>query len=494
MLPLLAALAVWPTETRPNIVVIFSDDHARQAISAYGSPYLSTPAIDRLAREGIRFGRHYTANPLCAPSRATLLTGMSSHINGHRDNASTFDGSQDTFPKRLQAAGYETAVIGKWHLASDPTGFDHWEVLPGQGAYYNPEFLTRKGRQTDHGYVTEIITQKAMDWIRSPREKPFFLLVGHKAPHRNWVPGPRQMNLFNDRRYPEPPTLRTDYGSLTSAAKSVQMRLDTHMRPASDLHVDYVPPRMDENQQAAWKDALRPQDEAYKAQLASSNDLLGTNYQRYLRNYLRCIVSIDESVGQLYDLLKSRDFLKNTVIIYASDQGFFLGENAWFDKRWFYEPSAGTPFIVRPAGGASSPREVRSVTSNLDYAPTILELAGLKVPSAMQGGSLAEVVRGRAAMAGDGVAYGHFYESDDADHKAPKYVAIATDRHKIIYYYDLDEWELFDLRSDPSEARNLWKAGTPPTVRHEMTRKLLSKMKKLKEEPGLIETVRKAAG
>ncbi|HRK21506.1 MAG TPA: sulfatase [Fimbriimonadaceae bacterium] len=473
--------------------MIFSDDHARQAISAYGSPFLSTPAIDRLAKEGIRFDRHYTANPLCAPSRATLLTGKSSHINGHRDNASTFDGGQDTFPKRLQAAGYETAVIGKWHLASEPTGFDHWEVLPGQGAYYNPEFLTQQGRRTDPGYVTEIITKKAMDWIEGRRNKPFFLLVGQKAPHRNWVPGPRHMSLFSDRKYPEPATLRTDYSSLTSAAKTVQMRLDTHMRPASDLHVDYVPPRMNEDQQAAWKSALAPQDVAYKAQLQNSNDLLGTNYQRYLRNYLRCIVSIDEGVGQLYDLLKARDMLKNTVIIYASDQGFFLGENAWYDKRWFYEPSAGTPFIIRPAGAAAKPREIHSVTSNLDYAPTILELAGLSVPSEMQGSSLAAVVHGQSSTSSGKTAYGHFYESEDADHKAPKYVALATERHKIIYYYDLGEWELFDLRSDSYETKNLWKTGSASTVRHEMIRKLLAKMKELKEEPALIEVVRRAA-
>lgn len=484
MLELLVAAAVL-RPLPPNVVMVFSDDHARQAISAYGSRLISTPAIDRLAQEGVRFDRHYTSNPICAPSRATLLTGKYSHLNGVKDNGHAFDGSQETFPKMLQAAGYETAVIGKWHLASNPTGFDHWEVLPGQGDYYNPAFLSPRGQVTEHGYVTEIITQKALHWLGERGGKPFFLLVGQKAPHRSWIPGPKQMTLFNDKVFPEPSSLRTNYDSLSTAAKVVRMRLDKDMRAAEDLMVDYVPPRMDAEQKARWQAAMAPQDAEYKRRLAESGDLLGTNYQRYLRDYLRCVAGVDASVGEIYDFLKAKDLLKNTVIIYASDQGFFLGENAWYDKRWFYEPSSGTPLIVRPAGGAKHPLVVNALTSNLDLAPTILDLAGGTPPKAMQGASMAQILRGGRSKSSHSVVYGHFYESDDGDHGAPKYVAITTLQHKLIYYYELDEWELFDLVKDPHETRNLW-SGVPSALRSELIRKLMASERELKEEAEII--------
>ncbi len=487
MLLLVAAL-IQPA-TRPNIVMIFSDDHARQAISTYGSRLNATPEIDRLAKEGVRFDRHYTTNPLCAPSRASLLTGKYGHLNGIIDNGSAFDGSQETFPKLLQAAGFRTAVIGKWHLASDPTGFDDWEVLPGQGDYYNPQFLTPQGKTVEHGYVTEIITQKALDWIGQQNGKPFFLLVGHKAPHRNWMPGPRQMKLFSDRIFPEPATLRTDYESLSTAAKTVKMRLDKNIRPAEDLMVDYVPPRMDANQQAAWKKAMASQDAAYRRRLAETGDLLGVNYQRYLQQYLRCVAGVDESVGQIYSYLDKHKLLQNTVVIYASDQGFFLGENAWYDKRWFYEPSSGTPLIVRPPGRAKAPREVTSLTSNIDLAPTLLEMAGVTPPKAMQGKSFAPLLDGRKIETGELAVYGHFYESDDGDHQAPKYVAITTVRHKLIYYYELNEWEIFDLSKDPNETRNLWPSKVNPNVRAELLRKLIARQRELEEDPIMIDRV-----
>ena len=490
---ILAAAALLQAKSRPNIVMIFSDDHGRQAISAYGPKLISTPEIDRLAREGVRFDRHYTTNPLCAPSRASLLTGKYSHVNGMKDNASTFDGSQETFPKLLQAAGYRTAVIGKWHLVSNPTGFSDWEVLPGQGDYYNPAFLTPTGKVVEHGYVTEIITKKAVNWLGQQKGKPFFLLVGHKAPHRNWMPGPRQMTLFSDRIFPEPATLRTDYASLTTAARTVKMRLDKNIRLAEDLMVDYIPPRMDANQRAAWKKAMAPQDAAYHRRLAETGDLLGTNYQRYLQEYLRCVAGIDESVGQIYGYLKKKKLLENTVVIYASDQGFFLGENAWYDKRWFYEPSSGTPLLIRPAGGAKVARAVTSLTTNIDLAPTFLELAGVTPPKAMQGNSLAPFLGGRGGVTGKSAVYGHFYESDDGDHQAPKYVAITTERHKLIYYYELNEWELFDLSQDSHETRNLWLSGVTHPVRAELLRKLLANMHQLKEDPDLIRQVEAAA-
>lgn len=489
---LLAATLLQPA-TKPNIVIIFSDDHARQAISAYGSRLTSTPEIDRLAKNGVRFDRHYTTNPVCAPSRASLLTGKYSHLNGLKDNGSTFDGSQETFPKLLQAAGYRTAVFGKWHLASDPTGFDDWEVLPGQGDYYNPEFLTPKGKVVEKGYVTECITKKALGWIKLQKGKPFFLLVGHKAPHRSWIPGPKQMELFNNRTFPEPATLRTDHESLNTAAKTVKMRLDKDIRPAEDLMVDYVPPRMDSSQQAAWKKAMAPQDAVYHSRLVETGDLLGINYQRYLQQYLRCVAGIDESVGQMYDYLEKYKMLQNTVVIYASDQGFFLGENAWYDKRWCYEPSAGTPFIVRPAGRANLPRVVTSLTSNIDLAPTLLEMAGVTPPKAMQGKSFAPLVKGAKSKTGEHAVYSHFYESDDGDHQAPKYMAITTVRHKLIYYYELNEWELFDLSKDPNETQNLWPSKVKPNVRAELLRKLITRQREIKEDPDMINRVKEAA-
>ena len=488
-----AAVAMRQTDSRPNIVMIFSDDHARQAISAYGSKLISTPAIDRLAHEGVRFDRHYTTNPLCAPSRASLLTGKYSHINGIKDNSTVFNGTQETFPKLLQEAGYRTGMIGKWHLGSEPTGFNDWCVLPGQGDYYNPEFLTPKGKVVEHGYVTEIITKKAIDWLGNQKGKPFFLLVGHKAPHRNWIPGPQQMTLFNGRTFPEPMTLRTDYDSLTSAAKAAKMRLDNDIRPAEDLRVDYVPRRMDASQREAWTKAMAPQDALYRRRLAETGDLLGTNYQRYMLEYLRCVAGVDESIGQIYRYLETNKLLKNTVVIYASDQGFFLGENAWFDKRWFYEPSTGTPLVIRPAGGARAPRTVSLLTSNVDLAPTFLDLAGLRSPSSVQGTSLTPLLNGRKSAHQPDAVYGHFYESEDGEHHAPKYVGITTERHKLIYYYELKEWELFDLSHDAVEKKNLWTNGVSLPIRVELLRKLLARMHALKEEPGLVRDVEIAA-
>lgn len=472
------------TLSRPNIVVIFSDDHARAAISAYGSKLIQTPGIDRLAKQGVLFERHYTSNPICAPSRATLLTGKFSHRNGHKDNISTFDGSQMTLQKALQAAGYETAALGKWHLKSNPTGFDHWEIVPGQGDYQNPRFLTEAGEHTEQGYVTDLITKKALDWVRKPRTKPFFLFVGHKAPHRNWIPRMSDLSLYQDAAYPEPPTLRTDYATLCSAAKTVNMRIDRDMRPKEDLLVNYAPPRLSEPEQEEWRKLMAPQDDSYRAALEGSKDILGTNYRRYLQSYLRCVKAVDDSVSTLLDALD----LKNTIVVYASDQGFFLGENGWYDKRWFYEPSAGTPLIVHVPG--VTPHRVAEVTSNVDVAPTLLQYAGVPIPSEMQGRSLLSFGKGVGPKP---PAYGHFYESDDPDHKAPQYVAIATGRHKIIFYYQLQEWEIFDLQTDSRETRNLWPGGLARATRSELIRKLIARQREVQEEPEYIRLTEEAA-
>lgn len=475
--------------TAPNIIVIFSDDHARQAISAYGSTLIQTPSIDRLAREGVTFDRHTIPNPLCGPSRACLFTGKHSHLNGFKDNVSTFDGSQVTFPKLLQQAGYETAAIGKWHLVSDPTGLDHWDVLPGQGVYHNPDFLTPKGRVKNKGYATEIITDKAVDWLKQGRKKPFFLFLGHKAPHRNWEPRIKDINRWAGVRFPEPSTLRTDYATLARGAQKALMRIDRHMRQGVDLLVDWAPPQLDGKDREVWRAAWGSQNAAYHQRLSATGDLMGVNYQRYIANYLRCISVVDEGVGEVMAALKKSGQDKNTIVVYTSDQGFFLGEKGWYDKRWFYEPSAGTPLIVRFPDKMNQGRRVSVPTSGVDMAPTILEWAGLKAPVEMQGESLNPLVKGE--LSARRPVYGHFYEDNDPDHKVPKYTAIATERWKLICYYDLGECELFDLRSDPTESRNLWLGGGDQRVKAEMVRKLSSEMRRLKEDGAVIQKVEK---
>lgn len=465
----------------PNIIVIFSDDHARQAISAYGSKIARTPALDRLAKEGTLFRRHYTSNPICAPSRATLLTGKYSHVNGHKDNASTFDGSQETLPKLVKQAGYDSAFIGKWHLESKPVGFDHWEILPGQGDYYNPRFLTPSGDRTESGYVSDVITAKSIDWMKARAGRPWLLLMGHKAPHRTWMPRVSQVDAPLVR-FPEPPTLRSTLDSLCSAAKTVSMSVGRNMRTREDLMVRYAPPRLSKAEQEAWLKASDPADTAYERELQASGDLIGVNYQRYLRQYLHAAQAVDDSVAEVLAYLDKSGLAKNTIVIYASDQGFFLGENGWYDKRWFYEPSAGTPLIIR--GPGVKQHSISQVTANVDIAPTILDFAGLLPNKEMQGSSLRPLTRGEKMSTPP--AYGHFYESEDGDHKAPQYVSLVTERYKIIFYYQLDEWEIFDLKSDPNETRNLWSGGVDRSVRAELVRKLIARQRQLKEEPKYI--------
>lgn len=413
-----------------------------------------------------------------------MLTGKFSHTNGHKDNASTFNGSQLTLPTILREAGYESAFIGKWHLVSNPTGFDHWEVLPGQGDYYHPRFITKDGQHVESGYVTNLITEKALKWINTPRNTPFLLVVGHKAPHRPWIPHLSQLSA-KVVSFPEPATLRTSYEGLCSAARTVTMRIDRDLEPAGDLTAGVAPGRLTPPEQKEWLDLSSRADREYADKARTGSDLLGANYQRYLRQYLGAAQWVDTSVSNILDELDKSGRSNDTIVIYASDQGFFLGENGWYDKRWFYEPSAGTPFLIRGPGIRNL--EVTSVTSNEDVAPTIVELAGLKPPQAMQGRSLLPLAQGRPILAKP--AYGHFYESEDSDHKAPKYVAIATDRFKIIFYYQLKEWEIFDLHTDPNETRNLWPSGVSGTVRAELVRKLLARQREVGEEAAIIKLV-----
>ena len=489
MVSIVLACSIAPL-VKPNIVFIFTDDHARQAISAYGSKLMQTPAIDSLARDGVRFDRHYTANPLCAPSRASLLTGKLSHMNGHKDNASQFDGTQETFPKLLQNAGYQTAWIGKWHLESQPTGFNHWEILPGQGNYYNPDFLTESGSHREAGYVTNLISDKAKTWLKENSSKPFFLMVSHKAPHRSWHPALDKLDLFSNRRFSPPADFNRDYKELNSGAEKAAMRVSNDLKIDSDLLVDSPPTRLNVEQKATWIAKMTRQDLDFKARLASGEPKGSVYYDRYIKDYLRCVSSVDDSVGEVLKTIEDLGIKKNTIVIYSSDQGFFLGEFGWFDKRWFYEPSSGTPLIVRWPG--VKPGVVKSVTSNIDLAPTILDALGIQPPPEMQGKSLCGAIQTKTTT-DDHPFYGHFYESNDGEHHVPKAVSLIDQNFKLIFYYELDEWELFDVAKDKGEHRNLWTDPKSTLLRKRLVEKLLEAQLKYSEEPEFIRRVKISA-
>ncbi|MDY7109279.1 MAG: sulfatase-like hydrolase/transferase [Planctomycetota bacterium] len=440
---------------RPNILFIFADDHAAQAVGAYGSRINRTPNIDRLAAEGMLFSNCFVTNSICAPSRAVILTGRHSHLNGVPTNREVFDGAQTTFPKLLREAGYETAMIGKWHLKSDPTGFDHWEVLIGQGPYYNPPMKTPGGVVHHTGYTTDIITDLALDWLERERDpkKPFLLMCQHKAPHRNWQPGPDHLTMYDDVVIPEPATLFDDYEGRASGAKNQEMTIAHHLSP-NDLKL--VPPRnLTEKQLERWNAAYEEKNAAFRAADLEGDARTRWNYQRYIKDYLRAVASVDHNIGRMLDYLDESELAENTIVIYCSDQGFYLGEHGWYDKRWMYEESLRMPFIVRWPGAVEAGSENAQLVQNLDFAPTFLDAAGVPIPDQMQGHSLLPILfNGRAGGWRDAIYY-HYYEFP-AVHSVPRHYGIRTDRYKLIHYYQLDEWELFDLHADPNELRSAY--------------------------------------
>ena len=450
---------------QPNILFVFSDDHAFQAISAYAgrlAKIAPTPNIDRMAHEGMLFNKCYVTNSICAPSRATILTGKHSHLTGVKDNRQVFDGSQQTFPKLLQKAGYQTAIIGKWHLKSIPTGFDYWEVLPGQGHYYNPDFKTPNGTFRVTGYVTDIITDKAIDWLENKRDKnkPFMLMLQHKAPHREWSPALRHLNLFDDIEIPEPFNLFDDYEGRGSAARLQDMTIAKTMEMEKDLKVESgnkesqlyrrIHGRMTEEQRKLWDAAYKPKNEIFKKAKLGDKDLIRWKYQRYLKDYLRCIRCIDENIGKVQDCLDKNNLTENTVLMYSSDQGFYLGEHGWFDKRFMYEESYRTPLIAQWSGNIKPGSVNNHLVSNLDFAQTFLDLSGVKQPSDMQGLSLKPLMIGKKPGHWRNSLYYHYYEYPGV-HSVRRHEGVATERYKLIHFYDLDEWELYDLQNDPYE-------------------------------------------
>lgn len=450
---------------QPNILFVFSDDHAMMGIGAYGSSFAKTPHLDRLAKDGMLFRHCLVTNSICGPSRATVLTGKYNHINGFPDNSSFFDNTQQTYPKLLQKAGYQTAVIGKWHLESDPTGFDHWMVLPGQGHYYNPDFITAKGRVQIEGYCTEVITDEALKWLKEGRDKdkPFMLCYWHKAPHREWSPGPKQLGMFNGVTIPEPPSLFDNYENRASPARENDMTIDKTMTLASDnklIFADTTPKpgwynRMTDAQRATWDAHYGPENEAFRKASLQGRDLVKWKYQRYMKDYLGCIAAVDDGVGRVLAHLDEAGLADNTIVVYSSDQGFYLGEHGWFDKRWMYEESLHTPLIVRWPGVVKPGTENKDLVSTLDFAETFLEAAGVAIPADMQGRSFLPLLKGEKPADWRAAHYYHYYEYPQPHHVAPHYGVRTETGYKLIHYYKTDEWELFDLNKDPGEMKSV---------------------------------------
>lgn len=454
-----------------------ADDHGWQAISVYGSNRNATPHIDRIANQGVRFDRAFVTNSICAPSRAVILTGLHSHLNGVMTNAEVFDGSQTTFPKLLGDVGYSTAMIGKWHLKSRPTGFDHYEVLIGQGPYYNPPMI-RDGEEVEHhGYTTDIITDLAIDWLHEGRDpgKPFLMMVQHKAPHRNWMPGPDHLHDFEDGDLPEPATLFDDYADNASPAAAQEMTIAHHLN-RHDLKLD-PQRRLDADQQAVWDEAYAPKNAEFEQANLSGDDLVRWKYQRYAKDYLRCVQSVDDNVGRLLDELDAMGLAENTIVVYTSDQGWYLGEHGWYDKRWMYEESFRTPLLVRWPGVVEPGSVNTDLVQNLDFAPTFLDAAGVQPPVHMQGRSMVDVLAGRTPADWRGSVYYHYYEHPGV-HNVARHDGVRTATLKLIHFYDTDEWELYDLAADPDELVNLY--GQPGT--EEATASLKAELVKLRAQ------------
>ena len=462
-------------QERPNIIFIMTDDHTTQAMSCYGGNLIETPNMDRIADEGMRFDNCYATNALSGPSRACILTGKFSHKNGFTDNASTFDGSQLTFPKVMRENGYATGVVGKWHLISKPQGFDHWSILLGQneqGNYYKPVFYENGTVVKEDGYVTDVITDKAIEFIDDVHdEKPFMLMLHHKAPHRNWMPAPRHLGIFNDTVFPEPETLFDDYEGRGEAARSQDMNIENTLEDEWDLklltreeilagnnrlHDVYI--RMPEEVQHKWDSVYAPRIAEYRSGKLQGDELVRWKYQQYMRDYLATAMSVDESIGRVMEYLEEIGELDNTVIVYTSDQGFFLGEHGWFDKRFMYEECLRMPFVIRYPKMIKAGSTSKAICMNVDFGPTFLDLAGIEVPSEMQGRSFRKVLekKGRIPAGWREAAYYHYYEYP-AEHSVKRHYGIRTSDCKLIHFYnDIDQWEMYDMKADPQEMRNVY--------------------------------------
>ena len=477
-----------------NIVYIMSDDHSYQTISAYDHRFIETPNIDWIAQHGTRFTNSFVANSLSGPSRACMLTGKHSHANGFTDNTKTFDGSQQTYPKLLQKAGYQTAMIGKWHLTSNPTGFDYWDILIAQGHYYNPDFICNGKRVQRHGYVTNIVTDLALDWLSNKRDKtkPFCLLLHNKAPHRVWSPDTCDLDLYNDKVYPLPDNFYDDYKGRPAAAKQEMsiikdMDLVYDLKMADKENEIHSNPELEElgrcnynrmtpSQRAQWDAHYDTIIKKFKEAGLTGKALAEWKYQRYMHDYMRVIHSIDRNIGRVINYLKENDLLDNTMIVYTSDQGFYMGEHGWFDKRFMYEESFRTPLLVYLPGGKHG--DIKEMVQNIDYAPTILDLAGVNIPSDIQGVSFLPLLEGKKVKNWRKSLYYHYYEYP-AEHSVCKHYGVRTSRYSLIHFYDdVNSWELYDLKKDPEQMHNIYgEKGT-----EKLTKKLKDELHKLQDQ------------
>jgi arylsulfatase A-like enzyme len=435
-------IAAAQEKQRPNILFIFTDDLTYQSISAYGEArrLLETTNIDKLAREGMRFDRCLVTNSICGPSRATILTGKYSHKNGFYNNSnSRFDSSQQTFPKLLHAAGYTTAMIGKWHLVSDPTGFDYWHILPGQGLYYNPPMI-KNGEKVQHsGYTTDIITDLSIEWLKN----------------REWAPALRHLGWDNDRKYPEPPTLFDDYAGRSKAISDHDMGID---RTFTELDAKLRPaPNLTPEQLKVWNEYYEPRNEAFRKANLTGKDLVRWRYNRYMHDYLACVKAVDENVGRLMEFLDQEGLAQNTVVMFSSDQGFYLGEHGWFDKRWIFEESLRSPLVARWPGVIKPGSVNNRIVSLLDFAQTFLDIAGVPAPADMQGRSIVPLCKGETPADWRKSLYYHYYEFP-VPHRVRPHYGVVTDRFKLVHYYkpDVDDWELLDREKDPLEVKNFY--------------------------------------
>ena len=521
---LLSLLPIGAVAQRYNVVYIMTDDHTAQMMSSYDRSHIVTPNLDRIARNGVRFTQSYVANSLSGPSRACMITGKHSHNNGFNNNEhGVFDGSQQTMPKLMRQAGYQTALIGKWHLVSEPTGFDYWTVIPGQGDYYNPDFIRMDGSQvTEKGYLTNLITDKAIDWLENGRDKqqPFLLLVHHKACHRDWLPELKYLREYEDRTFALPSTFYDDFDGRQAAqeqemhiAKDMDLVYDNkfyapgEQTRLSDLYQSLVT-RLDGKDQLAYSyfyDSISvdfhnrfPDYRELQQELSTKKPsqysqrarmLAEYKYQRYMRDYAKVVKSLDDNVGRLLDYLDSRGLSDSTLIVYTSDQGFYMGEHGWFDKRFMYQESFATPLVMQLPRAIAKERAARlhdrgddglvhEMVQNIDYAPTFLELAGAKVPADIDGVSLVPLLKGEHPKDWRKTLYYHYYEYP-AEHSVKRHYGVFDGRYKLIHFYqDIDQWELYDLEADPHELHNIYNApGTQKT-----TKRLRKELKRLQQQ------------
>ncbi len=481
---------------RPNILIIFSDDHAYQSIGAYGSTLMKTPNIDRIAKEGALFKNVFVTNSLCAPSRATLLTGKYSHINGLKINniSNPFNVQQDLFPRILQSHDYQTAWIGKWHLQTLPEGFNFWKVLPDQGQYYNPAFINMHNDTTvTEGYVTNLITGFAEDWLNSrDTAKPFCLVVGEKATHREWLPDLPDLGAFDNKTFPLPSNFYDNYDG-REAARNQDMTVDKTMVLESDLkiHADYLKSpayrRFTPAQKKVFYDYYENKVSAdFAAHHYTGRQLVEWKYQRYMRDYLATAKSLDRNIGRILDYLDQHHLSKNTIVMYASDQGFYLGEHGWFDKRFIYEESLRTPMVMRYPDVIKPGTVVDEMIVNIDFAPTMLDAAGVPIPTSIQGKSFLPVLRhtikGNAWRSG---VYYHYYEYPQPHHVSPHF-GMRTEKYKLVRFYGpADSWELYDLQKDPKEMHNIYPAHAGDQLVQHLKQQLKALITQYRDEEAL---------